>query len=149
MLSQTPPFTWRRKHKRLRKTVFNFVALYNDFEADFAKFLDNCEDSSAFSALAGTDFKIDYLTSKGAIRFYYPDYGADQKVERDKVYWILETKGREFPELENKNKAVERWCKQVIKQTGIEWKFVLINQKEFTYITKNYTLFQHFISRFS
>lgn len=148
-LSNTPPFTWRRKRERLKKTIFNFVALYNDFEGDFAKFLDKCEDIVAFAALAGTDFKIDYLTSKGAIRFYYPDFVAVQKIGKQKTYWILETKGREFPELDNKNKAVERWCNQVTKQTGIEWKYLMIKQSKFNSTGINVKSFSRFLENYS
>lgn len=147
-LSNTPPFTWRRKRERLTKTVFNFVALYNDYEGDFAKFLDKCEDIVAFAALAGTDFKIDYLTSKGAIRFYYPDFVAVQKVGKGKIYWILETKGREFPELDNKNKAVERWCKQVTKQTGKDWKYLMVKQSKFSSIGNNINSFSKFLENY-
>ena len=148
-LSKTPPFTWRRKRERLPKTIFNFVGLYNDFEGDFAKFLDKCDDITSFAALAGTDFKIDYLTSKGAIRFYYPDFVAVQKIGKEKIHWILETKGREFPELENKNKAVERWCKQVTKQTGKEWKYLMVKQSKFNSACKNINSFGRFIKNYS
>lgn len=147
-LSNTPPFTWRRKRERLTKTIFNFVALFNDYEGDFAKFLGKCEDIVAFAALAGTDFKIDYLTSKGAIRFYYPDLVAVQKVGKDKIYWILETKGREFPELDNKNKAVERWCKQVTKQTGKDWKYLMVKQSKFNSIGNNINSFSKFLEKY-
>lgn len=147
-LSKSPPFTWRRKRERLTKTIFNFVALYNDFEGEFAKFLNKCADIDSFAALAGTDFKIDYLTSKGAIRFYYPDFVAVQKVGKQKSLWILETKGREFPELENKNKAVERWCKQVSEQTGKEWKYLMVKQSHFSSTSKNVNSFSSFLKNY-
>ena len=105
-LSKIPPFTWRRKHLRCKKTVFNFVAVFNNFEAEFAQFLDKCEDIVRFASLA-EKFKIDYLSSRGAIRFYYPDFVAVQK-ERDKeVFWIIETKGREYEETQRKEEAVK------------------------------------------
>lgn len=148
-LSKTPPFTWRRKRDRMIKTIFNFVALYNDFEGDFAKFLDKCEDITSFAALAGTDFRIDYLTSKGAIRFYYPDFVAVQKIDKEKVFWILETKGREFPELDNKNSAIDRWCKQVTEQTGKEWKYLMVKQSKFNFIGKSIKSFSRFLETYS
>ncbi len=42
-LSETKPFSWRRNLPPLvaKKTVFNYVATYNDFERRFAEFLDN------------------------------------------------------------------------------------------------------------
>jgi type III restriction enzyme len=129
-LSDTPKFTWRRGHIKLRKTVFNFVATYNDFEKEFAQFLDNANDVEAFAALADI-FRIDYLSNTGAIRYYFPDFVAVQNIGEKKVYWILETKGREYPDLDNKNKAIERWCKAVSKQTGTEWKYLLVKQHLF------------------
>jgi hypothetical protein len=124
-------------------------ALYNDFEGDFVKLLNRCEDITAFAALAETDIRIDYLTSKGAIRFYYPDFVAIQKVGKQKVYWILETKGREFPELENKNKAVVRWCDQVSNQTGKAWKYLMIKQSRFPSSNLKYMTFQNFLNDYS
>ncbi len=145
-LSNTPPFTWRRKRERLNNTIFNFVALFNDYEGEFAKFLDKCDDITAFAALAGTDFKVDYLTSKGAIRFYYPDFVAVQKSGKQKIHWILETKGREFPELDKKNNAVQRWCNQVTEQTGREWKYLMVKQSRFESASKKLNNFSSFIT---
>jgi len=129
-LSKTPKFTWRRGHIRCKKTVFNFVATYNPFEAEFANFLDNADDIEAFAALTNI-FRIDYLSNTGAIRYYFPDFVAVQKVDKKRVYWILETKGREYPDLDNKNKAISRWCNAVTKQTGNEWKYLLVKQSIF------------------
>lgn len=135
-LSDTPKFTWRRGHIKHKKTVFNFVATYNPFEQEFAEFLDNATDVEAFAALADI-FRIDYLSGTGAIRYYFPDFVAMQKVGKKKVYWILETKGREYPDLDNKNKAIERWCKAVTKQTGDEWNYLMIKQLHFNGVKKS------------
>jgi type III restriction enzyme len=129
-LSDTPKFTWRRGHVRCKKTVFNFVATYNPFESEFAEFLDKADDIEAFAALANI-FRIDYLSNSGAIRYYFPDFVAVQLVNEKKTYWILETKGREYPDLDNKNKAIDRWCKAVSEQTGFEWKYLLVKQAIF------------------
>lgn len=141
VLSKTPKFTWRRKHLKCKKTVFNFVAVYNDFEAEFAKFLDDCEDIDAFAALADI-LRIDYLTSKGAIRYYFPDFVAVQNNGESKIYWIIETKGREYPELENKNKAIERWCRSVTKQAGNEWRYLMVKQSYFNLIKNKVGTFE-------
>jgi len=129
-LSETPKFLWRRKHIRCVKTVFNFVACYNDFEAEFAEFLDNAEDVEAFAALANI-LRIDYLSVSGAIRHYLPDFVTIQNINGKKRCWIIETKGREYPDLENKKRAVERWCKAVSDQTGEEWNYLLVQQAKF------------------
>jgi len=96
------------------------------------------DDIDAFSALADI-FRIDYLSNSGAIRYYFPDFIAVQSVEKKKVCWILETKGREYPDLENKNKAIERWCSAVTKQTGNEWGYLLIKQAFFNVHKKTVT----------
>ena len=64
------------------KTIFNYVATYNDFERSFAAFLDRAEDVARFAALgtteqrnSGTTFRIDYLKPNGAVGFYYPGLG--------------------------------------------------------------------------
>ncbi|MCL6494964.1 MAG: DEAD/DEAH box helicase family protein [Ignavibacterium sp.] len=129
-LSKIEPFTWRRKHLRCKKTLFNFVAVYNDFEADFAKFLDETIDIEKFSALADK-FSIDYLSSRGAIRLYYPDFIAVQKVSERKVFWIIETKGREYEDTDRKDEAIKKWCENISKQTKSEWKYLKVLQKDF------------------
>lgn len=132
-LSDTPKFTWRRGHIKCKKTVFNFVATYNPFEEEFAEFLDKADDVEAFAALADI-FRIDYLSGTGAIRYYFPDFIAVQKIGKKKVYWILETKGREYPDLENKNNAIKRWCNAVTEQTGKDWNYLMIRQNHYNQV---------------
>lgn len=129
-LSKIEPFTWRRKHLRCKKTVFNFVAVYNDFEAEFAQFLDNSPDIKRFSAFADK-FSIDYLTSKGAIRLYYPDFVAVQKTGNKEVYWIIETKGREYEDTDRKDAAIKKWCEDMTSQTKQEWRYLKVMQSTF------------------
>jgi type III restriction enzyme len=77
-LSHTTHFIWRRNLPLLacRKTVFNLVATYNDYEQAFARFLDRCPDVPRFAALgtteqeSGTRFRVDFLKPSGAIGFY-------------------------------------------------------------------------------
>ena len=80
-LSETRPFSWRRNLPPLEatRTVFNFVATYNDFERSFAEFLDRAGDVLRFAALgtteqgsSGTSFRVDYLKASGAIGFLLP-----------------------------------------------------------------------------
>lgn len=80
-LSETKPFSWRRNLPpplTLKRTVFNYVATYNDFERRFAEFLDKVSDVRRFAALgtteqgeSGTLFRVDYLKVSGAIGFYH------------------------------------------------------------------------------
>lgn len=129
-LSKAEPFTWRRKHIRCNKTVFNFVAVYNDFEAEFARFLDAAPDIEKFSALASL-FKIDYLSKKGCVRFYYPDFVAVQKIGKYRVNWIIETKGLEYEDTDRKDEAIKKWCKDATRNTGEKWRYLKVIQSEF------------------
>ena len=116
-LSETKPFSWRRNLPPLeaKKTVFNYVATYNDFERRFAEFLDKkAKDVLRFAALgtteqgeSGTQFRVDYLKPSGAIGFYHPDWVVVQKTEAGEVNWIIETKGRVWEGTEAKDEAMQ------------------------------------------
>ncbi|MBC7238844.1 MAG: hypothetical protein H5T71_01935, partial [Chloroflexi bacterium] len=99
-LSETKPFSWRRNLPPLeaKKTVFNYVATYNDFERRFAQFLDEAGDVARFASLgtteqgeSGTQFRVDYLKPSGAIGFYHPDWVVVQRSAAGEVNWIIET----------------------------------------------------------
>ena len=140
-LSETKPFSWRRNLPPLevKKTVFNFVATYNDFERSFAEFLDRAGDVLRFAALgtteqgsSGTSFRVDYLKASGAIGFYYPDWVAVQKdSEGAEVNWIIETKGRVWEGTEEKDAAMQEWCRRVTEATGVPWHYIRVNQTDF------------------
>lgn len=102
-LSENKPFSWRRNLPPLvaDKTVFNYIATYNDFERRFAQFLDQSPDVLRFASLGTTEqgeswtqFRVDYLKPSGAIGFYHPDWVVVQSVGEGEVNWIIETKGR-------------------------------------------------------
>jgi len=140
-LSDTRPFTWRRNLPPLTcaKTIFNYVATYNDFEKAFAAFMDKCPDIARFASLgtteqeSGTRFKVDYLKPSGAIGFYYPDWVAVQKTTKGEVHWIIETKGRQWADTPYKDAAIGDWCSKVSSQTGVTWRYVRVNQTDFGY----------------
>ena len=134
-LSKVAPFTWRRKHLRVKKTIFNFVAVYNDFEAEFAHFLDRCRDIEKFAALASL-FKIDYLSSRGAIKLYLPDFVAVQKIKGKRVFWIIETKGREYEDVDRKDVAIEKWCRDVSTDVEEEWRYLKVSQYLFNQVKR-------------
>ena len=139
-LSETRPFSWRRNLPlfEAKKTIFNFVATYNDFEQSFAKFLDKAEDIIRFAALgtteqggSGTQFRVNYLKPSGAIAFYHPDWVAVQKTKDGEMNWIIETKGRVWEETESKDKAMNVWCASVSQATGTSWRYMRVNQTDF------------------
>lgn len=133
-LSGTETFLWRREVVEAKRTIFNRVPCYNRFEIDFTKLLDTVPDITKFSKFAEwfTRFYIEYIDSKGAIRHYYPDFIAEQKLPKDKrKIWIIETKGREDPEVVLKDNRTIQWCKDTTKLTGIEWSYIKIPYSEF------------------
>ena len=140
-LSETKPFSWRRNLPPLvtKKTVFNYVATYNDFERRFAEFLDNkATDVLRFAALgtteqgeSGTQFRVDYLKPSGAIGFYHPDWVVVQKTKTGEVNWIIETKGRVWEGTSAKDDAICDWCERVTNKLGGIWKYRRINQSEY------------------
>ena len=140
-LSKTKPFGWRRNLPPLeaRKTVFNYVATYNNFERRFAEFLDSdAADVLRFAALgtteqgdSGTQFRVDYLKPSGAIGFYHPDWVVVQKTTDGEVNWIIETKGRVWEGTEIKDAAMKNWCDRVSAATQTTWRYVRVNQASF------------------
>lgn len=142
-LSDTKPFVWRRRHLQCKKTIFNYVATYNDFESDFARFLDVCPDILRFAALAEhyTRFRVDYLSPSGAIKFYYPDFVAIQKSGKGKfVHWIIETKGQMYEDVSYKEASIKDWCKKVSAQVNEDWRYVRVDQKLFG--DRNFSTFE-------
>ena len=138
-LSNTKPFTWRRNLSNgpleLTKTVFNYVATYNDFERRFAIFLDNAKDVKRFASLgtteqgdSGTQFRVDYLKPSGAIGLYHPDWVVVQEMKDRDINWIIETKGRVWEGTDAKDEAIRDWCARISEQTGDDWRFIRIDQ---------------------
>ena len=140
-LSETRPFHWRRNLPPLKaeKTVFNYVATYNNFERQFAEFLDRTPDILRFAALgtteqgaSGATFRVDYVKPSGAIGFYYPDWVAVQReMDGEIINWVIETKGRVWEGTEEKDDAMYDWCQGVSRATGETWKYIRVNQAEF------------------
>jgi len=132
-LSNAKPFTWRRKHVECKNTIFNECAVFNNLELRFAEFLDRAEDIARFAALAEsyTRFRVDYLSKSGAIKFYYPDFVAVQRTPDGDVNWILETKGREYEDVEHKDASIREWCQRMTHQTGQPWRYLKVPQSAF------------------
>jgi len=132
-LSHTQPFTWRRLHIACDKTIFNECAAFNDLEARFAQFLAGAPDILRFAALAEsfTRFRVDYLSSTGAVKFYYPDFVAVQQTSDGEINWIIETKGREYENVAHKDASIRDWCATISTQTGQAWRYMKVPQRDF------------------
>ncbi len=129
MLSTCPPFPWSRPVWEGQKCIFNLVPCDNDFEREFAKFLDNAPDVKAFSKLPRAfGFAIEYTDAAMNLRNYEPDFVA---VDKAGTHWLLETKGQETTDVLRKDLAAARWCDNASQLSHTEWKYTKVPQKEF------------------
>lgn len=129
MLSSCQPFPWSRQVWEGANTVFNLVPCENPFERDFAKFLDNAEDVTAFAKLPQPfGFSIEYTDGVMNLRSYYPDFVA---VGKDGTHWLLETKGAETSEVPYKDAAAVQWCANATQLTKTTWRYLKVPQKGF------------------
>lgn len=128
-LSTCPPFPWSRPVWEGRKSVFNLVPCDNDFEREFAKFLDNASDVRAFAKLPRAfGFSIEYTDAAMNLKHYEPDFVA---VDTAGGHWVLETKGLETVDVLRKDVAALRWCENATELSGKEWRYVKVPQKDF------------------
>jgi len=128
-LSDTRPFVWSKMVYPANRCIFNYVPCDNDFEVDFAKFLDRAEDVIAFSKIVPKiGFFVEYRDSDGNLKLYYPDFLV---LLNNNHYWIIETKGREDIDVAHKDKRAILWCEDATKLTKYKWSFKRINQEDF------------------
>jgi type III restriction enzyme len=134
LISATPPFPYSGKVCEGKKTIFNLTPCGNAFEQSFSGFLDNAPDVVSFANLGNlpTKLSIEYLDSETNLRFYEPDFVA---IDTNGIHWLLETKGREDLDVQFKNQRTEKWCEDVTQLTEIEWRFLMIPQKQFEKMT--------------
>lgn len=127
-LSQTPPFPYSRPTLEAGKCVFNLCPCDNEFEKAFAGFLQKADDVTAFSKLPEPfGFSIEYTDAVSNLRYYEPDF----VVVSGDVHYLVETKGREDIDVENKNRAANLWCENATRLTGTPWRFVIVKQKDY------------------
>jgi type III restriction enzyme len=129
LLSTCQPFPWSRPVLEGQKCIFNLVPCDNDFEREFAKFLDNAKDVTTFAKLPRAfGFTIEYTDTSMNLRNYEPDFVA---IDKSGVHWLLESKGQENVDVLRKDVAAVRWCENATNLTGTSWKYVKVPQKEF------------------
>ncbi len=122
-------FVWSKIVFPANKCIFNYVPCDNDFELNFAKFLDGAEDVTAFSKIVSRiGFFVEYRDTNGNLRLYYPDFVV--KLTNNE-HWIIETKGREDIDVELKDKRAKLWCEDATRLTKNKWSFKRINQEDF------------------
>jgi type III restriction enzyme len=129
MLSSCQPFPWSRPVWEGGKTVFNLVPCDNEFEREFAKFLDGCSDLRTFAKLPQIfGFSIEYTDAAMNLKSYFPDFVA---VDDGGTHWLLEAKGQENIDVIRKDGAALRWCENASTLTGTTWRYIKIPQKDY------------------
>jgi type III restriction enzyme len=125
-LSETPPFPWSRPTIAADKTVFNLVPCHNEFEREFAQFLQKAEDVDRFAKLPEQfGFAIEYMDGAGNLRYYEPDFVV---LSTDGIQYIAETKGLEDVNVVNKERAAHLWCENATRLTSIPWAYLKVLQ---------------------
>ena len=129
-ISEKPPFPYSRTNAfPASKTIFNLAACDNAFEERFARFLQNASDATAFAKLPPQfGFAIECTDSAASLRYYQPDFVA---ILADHSHRLIETKGREDPDVAHKDRAAELWCENATLLTKERWRYVKVPQAGF------------------
>lgn len=129
-LSETLPFPFSNSNALDGyKCILNYAPCSNDFERQFARFLDGAADVTAWCKVPDSfKFSIEYTDHNANLRYYYPDFVA---VDANGTHWIVETKGAETVEVAYKDRAARLWCENATMLTGTLWKYIKVPQKDF------------------
>jgi type III restriction enzyme len=101
----------------------------NEFEKEFAKFLQRSDDVERFAKLPQQfAFTVEYTDNVGNLRYYEPDFVA---VTSDGAHYLIETKGLEDVNVAFKDRAAPLWCENASGLTGTPWAYVKVLQKDF------------------
>jgi len=128
-LSSTNAFPWTKGTYPAHKTIFNLVACDSHYEAEFAAFLDGVPDVAAFAKnTEATHFAIEYLSSQGGVRYYYPDFIV--RLVSGEMF-LVETKGLEDIEVSRKDARATKWCQDAAALTGVSWHYIKVPENVF------------------
>ncbi len=125
-LSETAPFPWSRPTLAADNCIFNLVPCHNEFEKEFAQFLQRAQDVQRFAKLPEQfGFAIEYTDNAVNLRYYEPDFVV---LTRDGMHYIVETKGLEDTNVANKDRAAKLWCENATRLTGKPWAYLKVLQ---------------------
>jgi type III restriction enzyme len=126
LLSETPPFPWSRATMEAGKSIFNLVGYDNEYEKEFARFLQKAEDVQRFAKLPEQfGFAIEYTDSVCNLRYYEPDFVV---LTDDGIHYIVETKGLEDTNVANKDRAAHLWCENTTRLAEKPWTYLKVLQ---------------------
>ena len=129
MVSATPAFQWTGATYPGKRTVFNLVACDSGLEARLAQFLDLAPDVAAYAKnVRQMRFSLDYVSSLGYIRYYYPDFLVRLNNGR---HFLVETKGAETVEVARKDARAHAWAADVTRLTDVLWEYLKLPEDVF------------------
>ncbi len=146
-----PKIAQEQKFLIPKKSIFNKIIGDNDFELEFAAFLENrFNDVIAFAKNTigdgGINFKIEYQAENGNIREYYPDFFVKTA---ENTFYVVETKGREDSDDIRKIKRLVQWCKDVnSSQQNYSYTPVYVKQEKWDEIKDNLKSFDDVVKIF-
>jgi type III restriction enzyme len=135
LLSETAPFPWSRATLAADKSIFNLVPCDNEYEKEFALFLQKASDVQRSAKLPEQfGFAIEYTDSVGNLRYYEPDFVV---LTADGTHYIVETKGLEDTNVVNKDRAAKLWCENTTNLTGKPWAYLKVLQTAYKKLQPN------------
>ncbi len=128
-LAETPKFPWSRATLKASKCIYNLVPCENQFEKEFARFLQDADDVERFAKLPEQfHFVIDYTDAAGNLRYYEPDFAV---LTIEAIHYLIETKGLEDVNVLHKDRAACLWCANATVLTGQPWCYLKVRQEEY------------------
>jgi type III restriction enzyme len=128
-LSQTLALPWSRPTLNAKKCIFNLVPCDNQFEKEFAVFLEKSDYVNRFAKLPERfGFAIEYTDNMGNLRFYEPDFVV---VTEDGMHYLIETKGLEDVNVANKDRAAHLWAENATLLSSKPWAYLKVRQGEY------------------
>ena len=135
-LSSTIPFTWIHDIPLIKasKTIFNYVATLNQYERDFANFLDRCEDVLSFTSLGVRQQRS--LVMRGqeglpasSILSCDPDWVVVHRCNGEIWNWIIGTKHLTPKDDHSNEFMTAEWCEVATQLTGTFWQYILVDPR--------------------
>lgn len=154
-LSSTEPFIWTRDVSPVEssKTIFRSVATVNDFEREFAAFLDCCEDVVRFTSLAVADQRSLVVRARDGSPFPSilrcdPDWAVVNCHHGDLRYWLVSTKDHPEYMQDHLQFMATAWYEIAKSTTGQSWRYFHVKpDKSFSDFPSFQSLNVHHVSR--
>ncbi len=131
-VSEMRPFIMNREPHIIipDKSILNCIAGDNEFEREFAEFLDGCNDIISFAKnYKAIRFKLDYINAKNEPANYHPDFLVKRA---NGEVCIAETKGRQDLDDPRKMARLRQWCEEVnALQSEVKFDFVFVDDEGF------------------